>query len=72
MDLFALTVKKDNHSVLQLLNDLKKIGEDANADKQPTDKSDELHSGLVECEFCKSKIKPEVTYCKYCGIKLRG
>ena len=29
-------------------------------------------TGLVECEFCKNKIKSEITYCKYCGIKLRG
>jgi len=74
MDLLGANklIKNDNHSVVQLLNDLKKMGEGVNSNKQSTTNSDGLDSGLVECEFCKSKIKPEVTYCKQCGIKLRG
>jgi len=27
--------------------------------------------GLVRCEFCQGFIKPNVTYCKHCGIRVR-
>jgi len=29
-------------------------------------------TGLVACEFCQKMNKPDVTFCKSCGIKLRG
>ena len=32
----------------------------------------ETKSGLIDCEFCGNAIKPDVTYCKFCGIKIRG
>lgn len=69
----------DNHVVLQLLNDLKAMAEGAEFHEQTSclDSDDDLdleqlNSGLIECEFCMSMLKPEVTYCKHCGIKLRG
>jgi hypothetical protein len=69
----------DNPVVLQLLNDLKEMAEGAEFHEQNScldsdDKLDleQLNSGLIECEFCTNMLKPEVTYCKHCGIKLRG
>ena len=72
--------KNDNPVVLQLLNDLKTLSEGKSPvpTAQHNDDSEEIviaeisHDGLIECEFCQGKIKPEVTYCKHCGIKLRG
>lgn len=65
-------IKEENHTVFQLLNDLKIMGEGVISNKQSSANSDGLDISLVECEFCRGKIKPEVTYCKHCGIKLRG
>jgi hypothetical protein len=28
--------------------------------------------GFLKCEFCQKENKPEVTFCKSCGLKLRG
>lgn len=65
--------QKDNHVVLELLNAIKALlaGDEA-TDIQVSTTSDRSENGFVECEFCQGKIKPEVTYCKHCGIKLRG
>lgn len=65
--------KNDNQVVLTLLKDIKAlIVEDEISDEQSNTISEGSDKGLVECEFCNGMIKPEVTYCKYCGIKLRG
>jgi hypothetical protein len=65
--------QKDNHVVLELLNDIKALSADGEvADVQASATSDRSYNGLIECEFCQGQIKPEVTYCKHCGIKLRG
>lgn len=62
--------KAENHVVIELINALRtaaaKSQESRNAEQE-----DSLTS-MVECEFCKGKVKPDVTYCKHCGIKLRG
>lgn len=65
--------KKDNPCALQLLTDLKEMAEGTElSDDQASMISEGLDSGLVECEFCKGRNKPEVTYCKHCGLMLRG
>ena len=64
--------QKDNHRVFQLLTHLKAMLETLAADPQTSVIPDRVENGLVECEFCKGKVKPQVTYCKHCGIKLRG
>lgn len=65
--------KNDNQVVLTLLKDIKAlVVDDEISDEQSNTISEGLDNGLVECEFCNGMIKPEVTYCKYCGIKLRG
>lgn len=84
-------VKRENHSVLLLLTDLKTIAagdipdwlinrpkhiehrnDDLLLDSPTRVNLDQLDSGFIECEFCQNKIKPDVTYCKHCGIKLQG
>jgi len=62
-------VVMNNHVMLQLLNELKAMKESA---ALASAESNGSGIGLVECEFCRNKNKPEVTYCKRCGIKLRG
>ena len=71
--------RNDNHSVLHLLKDLKTLAEGGIVNDQASNNSEGLDSdlgkldnGLNLCEFCHGKVKPEVTYCKHCGIKLRG
>jgi len=65
--------QKDNHVVLELLNDIKALLAGGQVtDVQTSANSDRSDYGLVECEFCQGKNKPQVTYCKHCGIKLRG
>jgi hypothetical protein len=74
MSLYGATtfVGKDNHTVLELLNDIRQLANSGVADKQTGMGSEGSNSGLVKCEFCQGRIKSEVTYCKHCGIKLRG
>lgn len=66
--------QKDNHVILELLNNIKILVScvDEVSPVQVSMTSDSLENGLVECEFCRGKIKPYVTFCKHCGIKLRG
>jgi hypothetical protein len=64
-------VKNENHVVLNLINDL------ALNHSSPTEELHEVFDqeylgNLVKCEFCENYNKPEVTYCKKCGIKLKG
>ncbi len=68
----ATLITNANHAAFQLISDLKAMAEGVVPNAQTSVTSDGLDSGLIECEFCKNKIKPEVTYCKHCGIKLRG
>ena len=63
---------KDNHTVLDFLNDLKLFSADESIESQLNEMVSDADGGLVICEFCRGKIKPDVTYCKHCGIKLRG
>ena len=65
-------IAKDNHAVLELLNDLKLLSADKCIENQSNEPVIDADDGLIICEFCKGKIKPDVTYCKHCGIKLRG
>lgn len=64
--------KKYNKIVMSLLSDLKALSEGNLTEEVLSENSDQSSNGLVECEFCSGMIKPEVTYCKHCGIKLRG
>jgi hypothetical protein len=65
--------KNDNQVVIKLLKDIKSLTvDDETSDQQFSTTQKGPDKGLVECEFCNGMIKPEVTYCKYCGIKLRG
>ena len=72
--------RKSNHSMIELL-DAFKIAQVARfAEGSSTSASEEtgvdevavIDDGFIDCEFCKKKNKPEVTFCKSCGIKLRG
>jgi hypothetical protein len=64
--------KKDNHTVLKFLNELKELNNDEVSQNRNSGNAEERDGGLIQCEFCKNMIKPDVTYCKHCGIKLRG
>ena len=64
---------KGNDTVLQLLKELQILS--CSITEQHVVGSEAgsmVLAGLEECEFCGGRIKPEVTFCKYCGIKLRG
>jgi len=62
----------DNHLVVDLLSKLKEQSAQT-MPIIPTGMAGDITSaGLVECEYCKKKVKPDVTYCKHCGIRLRG
>lgn len=73
-------ITKDNHTVVELLNDLKAIFENNSSESSISSLSESqgsavpevIDDGLIDCEFCQKKNKPEVTFCKSCGIKLRG
>lgn len=64
--------KNDNPVVIGLLCDLKALAEGKVTEEVISENLEQSSDGLVECEFCAGKLKPEVTYCKHCGIKLRG
>ena len=65
-------VNRDNHIVIDMLKELMVLPDEAFAVRKVAKRAVRASFGLVECEFCKGKVKPEVTYCKHCGIKLRG
>ena len=62
----------NNHVVLELLNAIRVKTEGEMPDQKTSVGTVGSVTGLFECEFCENLIKPEVTYCKHCGIKLRG
>lgn len=81
------SAEESNHTVFKLLSELKAmlveavpaeavtieaVHVEAVSDAQTDVNSGHMDSGFVECEFCKGRIKPEVTFCKHCGIKLKG
>lgn len=65
-------IKKENQSVLLLLNELKAIEQSQQTEVRFGEDLDVSNDGLFACEFCMKMNKPEVTFCKNCGIKLRG
>lgn len=64
--------RNDNSVVLELMKELKALTDNMMVAKETSTTPDRLTIGLVDCEFCGKKIKPYVTFCKHCGIKLRG
>ena len=65
--------EKGNEILLQLLTELQALDRSVKEeDGRGPDSKVMEYAGLEECEFCGGLIKPEVTFCKYCGIKLRG
>ena len=72
--------QKSNHSMLELLDAFKTaqlatISDDSSVGASEATGVDEavaIDDGFIDCEFCKKRNKPEVTFCKSCGIKLRG
>lgn len=72
--------QKGNHSMIELLDSLKaaqlaNFSEDSSMSASEGTGVDEvavIDDGFIDCEFCKKRNKPEVTFCKSCGIKLRG
>ena len=69
-------IEPKNHLVKNLLLELRGLtkypSQEPTLDAVSARSNGAVSSGMVECEFCMGKIKPEVTYCKFCGIKLRG
>lgn len=72
LDNVPALILKDDHRVVDLLSELNALPEQVTADPLVLVPASGSIVGLVECEFCKGKVKPYVTYCKHCGIKLRG
>lgn len=62
-----------DETILRLLEDLQALARSVKErDTADADARQEGSSALEKCEFCGGLIKPDVTFCKYCGIKLRG
>jgi hypothetical protein len=60
------------NQLIYLLCDLQKL-DALILSNSPTDSRNEGSiQGYVTCEFCSGMVKSDVTYCKYCGIKLKG
>lgn len=73
MSLLGAHFEGDKSSQLAaLLCDLQKLDSVAISDSPETPRTDGDGQGCVTCEFCSGLVKPDVTYCKHCGIKLRG
>lgn len=53
-------------------NLLEENSTDANFEPVTVERPPEIDAGFVTCEFCEGRVKPDVTFCKHCGIKLRG
>lgn len=78
MDLSGAGELAQNKSdvVITLIKELAAVRTTSNAEKSEDADTPQTEMarrrGMVECEFCRGHIKPDVTYCKHCGIKLRG
>lgn len=55
-----------------LLCDLQKLDSLVLPNSPEDPRTDGSGQGYVTCEFCSGLVKPDVTYCKHCGIKLKG
>ena len=60
----------DNHLVKNLLVELIALSEASSS--VPGGPTPETDKGFAECEYCRGNVKRDVTYCKHCGMKLRG
>lgn len=64
-------VQDNNHLVLELLTQLKTLASSAPEGAVAVE-AGTGNIGLVTCDYCKKRIKPSVTFCKYCGTRLAG
>jgi len=73
MSLVGALFEGDKGSQLAaLLRDLQKLNSLVTSKSQEVTTTTNGDQGYVTCEYCSGLVKPDVTYCKHCGIKLRG